>query len=114
MHPCVEKHAGSMLSLIHIYHVLGNIELLGIGLKAGIPIQICDAHNRICMIAVSYTHLLIYSTCTIHAAENEENARWFEQTHPEFTLDVMRQMFPEEQLGDGFFIAKFKRKQDNG
>ena len=57
---------------------------------------------------------LIYSTCTIHAAENEENARWFEQTHPEFTLDVMRQMFPEEQLGDGFFIAKFKRKQDNG
>ena len=57
---------------------------------------------------------LIYSTCTIHAAENEENARWFEQTHPEFTLDVMQQMFPEEQLGDGFFIAKFKRKQDNG
>ena len=57
---------------------------------------------------------LIYSTCTIHAAENEENARWFEQTHPEFTLDVMRQMFPEEHLGDGFFIAKFKRKQDNG
>ena len=31
-------------------HVLGNIELLGIGLKAGIPIQICDAHNRIRMI----------------------------------------------------------------
>ena len=57
---------------------------------------------------------LIYSTCTIHAAENEENARWFEQTHPEFALDTMRQMFPEEHLGDGFFIAKFKRKQDNG
>ena len=43
-----------------------------------------------------------------------KGCRWFEQTHPEFALDTMRQMFPEEHLGDGFFIAKFKRKQDNG
>lgn len=31
-------------------HVLGNIELLGIGLKAGVPITIMDAKNRIRMI----------------------------------------------------------------
>lgn len=31
-------------------HVLGNIELLGIGLKQHIPIVMCDAYNRIRMI----------------------------------------------------------------
>lgn len=31
-------------------HVLGNIELLAIGLKAGVPITMLDANNRICMI----------------------------------------------------------------
>lgn len=31
-------------------HVLGNIELLGIGLEAGVPITLMDAHNRIRML----------------------------------------------------------------
>lgn len=31
-------------------HVLGNIELLGIGLEAGVPIFLQDAHNRVRMI----------------------------------------------------------------
>ncbi|MFR4352376.1 MAG: thiamine diphosphokinase [Roseburia sp.] len=31
-------------------HVLGNIELLGMGLKAGVPITMLDAHNRIRMV----------------------------------------------------------------
>jgi len=31
-------------------HVIGNVELLGIGLKAGVPITIMDAKNRIRMI----------------------------------------------------------------
>lgn len=53
---------------------------------------------------------LIYSTCTIHCGENEENARWFVENHPEFTLQEMKQIFPEKNLGDGFFIAKFIRK----
>lgn len=55
---------------------------------------------------------LIYSTCTINRAENEENAAWFAAEHPQYELVAMRQMFPEEQAGDGFFIAKFKRKAD--
>lgn len=31
-------------------HVLGNVELLGIGLRAGVQIEIVDVHNRIRMI----------------------------------------------------------------
>lgn len=55
---------------------------------------------------------LIYSTCTIHRAENEENAAWFATEHPEFELVTMKQMFPGQQSGDGFFIAKFHRKEE--
>lgn len=36
-------------------HVLGNIELLGIGVEAGVPIELVDAHNRIRMIKTGIT-----------------------------------------------------------
>lgn len=53
---------------------------------------------------------MIYSTCTIHRAENEENVEWFTERHPEFDLVEMKQIFPEEKLGDGFFLAKLLRE----
>lgn len=55
---------------------------------------------------------LIYSTCTIHPGENEENVRWFLESHPEFKLQEMRQLFPEDGIGDGFFLSKLVRGQD--
>ena len=52
---------------------------------------------------------LVYSTCTIHPGENEENVDWFLREHPEFTLVSREQMFPGDCGNDGFFIAKLKR-----
>lgn len=53
---------------------------------------------------------LMYSTCTIDKMENEENAAWFLENHPEFEQEMERQIFPDEGEGDGFYIAKFIRK----
>ena len=55
---------------------------------------------------------LIYSTCTIHCGENEENAAWFVDNHPEFVLEKMEQMFPGKAYGDGFFLSRFVRRME--
>lgn len=52
---------------------------------------------------------LLYSTCTVHRAENEENAAWFAEEFPAFTLERERQILPGEENSDGFYLAKFKR-----
>lgn len=54
---------------------------------------------------------LLYSTCTIHKGENEDNVAWFLQTHPEFSLEKQRQMFPGEVGNDGFYLAKLIRNR---
>ena len=52
---------------------------------------------------------LMYSTCTISRTENEENAGWFAEKHPEFDLEWEKQIFPSD-ITDGFYIAKFIRR----
>ena len=52
---------------------------------------------------------LIYSTCTIHKEENEDNAAWFARQFPEFHLQRERQTLPGRDSGDGFYIAMFLR-----
>ena len=64
---------------------------------------------------------LVYSTCTLNPAENEEVCRRFSVEHPEFVLssdpsyreitggDYLT-VFASPEGGDGFFAAKFERK----
>ncbi|MGN0142374.1 MAG: 16S rRNA (cytosine(967)-C(5))-methyltransferase RsmB [Roseburia sp.] len=53
---------------------------------------------------------MIYSTCTINKGENEDNVAYFLKQHPDFELEEMHQIFPQETLGDGFFLARLHRK----
>ena len=69
---------------------------------------------------------LLYSTCTINPEENEENAEWFLENYP-FEAVSLEDCLPEKYAGetgakgyvqflpdvhgcDGFFIAKFRKK----
>lgn len=70
--------------------------------------------------------VLLYSTCTINPAENEENVKWFLENYP-FELESlspylleelkeegkegMLQLFPGIHETDGFFIARLRRKK---
>ena len=65
--------------------------------------------------------ILVYSTCTLNRAENEDNVTRFLASHAVFepvpftvgehVVDAgMLSLFPDEFAGcDGFFVAKMKR-----
>ena len=63
--------------------------------------------------------VLVYSTCTLLPAENEEQINAFLQAHGEFTLepftvgdlqsDGMLTLAPDTHGTDGFFVAKLRK-----
>ena len=55
---------------------------------------------------------LVFSTCTMDRMENEENAAWFQDEHPQFSLVAQRQFFPDEGEYDGFYIAVFQYRKE--
>ncbi|MGN1110364.1 MAG: 16S rRNA (cytosine(967)-C(5))-methyltransferase RsmB [Oscillospiraceae bacterium] len=80
--------------------------------------------KRILEISAQYVKVggtLVYSTCTLSRAENDEVAQAFAAEHSEFSPIVqtvpfegaensfMRTYFPDEDGGDGFFTASFRR-----
>ncbi|MEY8389942.1 16S rRNA (cytosine(967)-C(5))-methyltransferase RsmB [Lachnospiraceae bacterium 45-W7] len=54
--------------------------------------------------------IIMYSTCTINPAENEEQVRWFLQEYPEFQLATQKQILPDKGRNDGFFLAKLRKE----
>ena len=73
--------------------------------------------------AVKAGGILVYSTCTIEKAENQDVVEAFLKKHPDFTLENtgsflpckkrkenMVQLYPQSDGTDGFFIARMKRK----
>ena len=66
---------------------------------------------------------LVYSTCTLNPAENEEMVRQFLRDHPDFkpldftlyegktSKEGMMTILPYDIQSDGFFIAKMLRKR---
>ncbi len=65
--------------------------------------------------------LLVYSTCTLRKAENEDNVLAFFAEHPDFVpvRDVYgsacgyKTFFPHKDGTDGFFIAAMRRKTES-
>lgn len=55
--------------------------------------------------------VLLYSTCTVHAAENRENVEWFLAAHPRFSCEKTEQLLPEARQQDGFFYAVLHKKE---
>ena len=51
---------------------------------------------------------LIYSTCTLDPAENEEQIRAFIKAHPDFSVAGQRTIFPDGSH-DGFFYSIMKK-----
>lgn len=51
--------------------------------------------------------LLLYSTCTVTPEENEGNATWFLETHPEYKSVSKRQFIPGRDSCDGFYYHIF-------
>lgn len=55
--------------------------------------------------------MLVYSTCSLEPDENERVAERFRESHPKFTLDATRSIFPPHDKMDGAFVARFRYLQ---
>ena len=94
------------------------------------PVELSKIQKSILNTVCDYVKdggVLMYSTCTIHPYENEENVRWFLNEHPEFEIESLKdkvcdelktgvsdegylQTLPGIHKCDGFFICRLVKK----
>ena len=77
---------------------------------AGLP----DIQKKILDNAKKYVRpggRLVYSTCTLNKAENEDIAERFAAENSDFTIVGTKTVFPDKSGGDGFFFAVFVKRQ---
>lgn len=55
--------------------------------------------------------ILVYSTCTLNKKENENQIKYFLEKHVDYVLLEEKTIFPFDNGGDGFFMAKLQRKR---
>ncbi len=93
--------------------VLGKKADLKYKMTSGIQEELVCLQRDILSVVCRYVKQdgrLLYSTCTIHKKENEENTRWFLKRHPDFELLKEQQRLPGSDNGDGFYIAMFRKR----
>ena len=54
--------------------------------------------------------VLVYSTCSLEAEENERVVEQFLGGHPEFALEATRSLFPSRDEVDGAFVARLGKR----
>ena len=74
--------------------------------------ELCALQKKIALNAADCVKpggLLVYSTCTLHKAENERTVRYILKNRPEFSLETERTLRPDRDDTDGFFVARLRK-----
>lgn len=85
------------------------------------PKALCGTQTSILKNAVRYLKpggIMVYSTCTLRKAENDDVVSEFLNSEPEMIPEKLKYfndfkitLLPGKYPGDGFFIAKFRKRQ---
>lgn len=71
--------------------------------------EICEIQRKImesCSKLLKLQGIFVYSTCTLNKKENEKQVQHFLVNNPNFICIEQKTIFPFEDSGDGFYMAK--------